>query len=85
MPDPVSWLVVESGWRAVDRGGADVGTVERVLGDTALDIFDGLTIRTGVLAKERYVPSERVTEIVEGEVRLDLAGDEVDRLDEYSD
>jgi hypothetical protein len=81
--DPVSWFVVERGWEVVASDGDKLGTVEEVLGDSSLDIFDGLAVATGVLGKPRYVPAELVAEIVEGSVRLSIAGDEFGRLDEY--
>jgi hypothetical protein len=81
--DPVSWFVVERGWEVVGSDGDKLGTVEEVLGDSSLDIFDGLAVATGVLGKPRYVPAELVAEIVEGSVRLSIAGDEFGRLDEY--
>jgi len=81
MPDPVSWLLMERGWRVVDREGGEVGVVDEVLGDENADIFDGLSVRGGALSEAQYVPSEHVAEIVEGSVRLDLTGDELDALD----
>jgi hypothetical protein len=81
--DPVSWFVVERGWAVVGSDGAKLGTVDEVLGDSSLDIFDGLAVASGVLGKPRYVPAELVAEIVEGSVRLSIAGDEFGRLDEY--
>lgn len=83
MADPVSWFVVERGWAVVGSDGDKLGTVEEVLGDSSLDIFDGLTVATRVLGKPRYVPAELVAEIVEGSIRLSIAGDEFGRLDEY--
>ena len=80
MADPVSWFVMERGWRVVDRDGQDIGTVEEILGDENADIFDGLSVRGGALADARYVPSEHVAEITEGAVRLDLASAEIDGL-----
>jgi hypothetical protein len=70
MADPVSWLLVEPGWRVVDADGGDVGRVEEVLGDTETDIFDGLQVSSGMLSRRRYVPAESIDEIVEGTVRL---------------
>jgi hypothetical protein len=81
--DPVSWFVVERGWAVVGSDGDKLGTIEEVLGDSSLDIFDGLTVATRVLGKPRYVPAELVAEIVEGSIRLSIAGDEFGRLDEY--
>ena len=69
---PVSWLVIEPGWSVVSADGEEIGKVEEVVGDTGEDIFNGLAVSTGLLGKPKYVPSERVAEIVEGEIRLDL-------------
>ena len=60
MPDPVSWFVVDRGWEVVGSDGSKLGTVEEVLGDTELDVFDGLSVATWLLGKPRYVPSELV-------------------------
>jgi hypothetical protein len=67
----------------VDSAGDSVGTVDEVLGDNDRDIFDGLAVSTGLVGKSTYVPAERVGEIREGEVRLELSADEVERLDPY--
>jgi len=80
MRTPVSWLVVEAGWKVTDRDGEDVGTVEQVLGEQERDIFDGLAVATALLGKARYVPAENVAAIYEGVVELDLSADEVSRL-----
>jgi uncharacterized protein YrrD len=72
MADPVSWLVIEKGWRVVGRNGAELGTVDEVIGDSDSDIFNGLAVSAGLLGRPRYVPAERVREIVEGRVTLDL-------------
>ncbi len=83
MADPVSWLVVEPGWKVVAADGEELGRVEEIVGDTGEDIFNGLAISTGLLGKPKYVPAERVTGIVEGEVRLDLPADAVEHLDDH--
>ena len=83
MSDPVSWLMIEKGWKVVDAQGDDVGRVEEVVGDTANDIFNGLAVSTGLLGKPRYVPAEQVGEITEGEVQLELAAEHVERLEEH--
>jgi hypothetical protein len=54
-----------------------------VLGDKDRDIFDGLAISTGLVGAPKYVPAERVGEITQGRVQLELSADEVDRLDPY--
>ena len=85
MPDPVSWFVIESGWSVVDADGREIGKVAEVTGDSDQDIFDGLSISHGVLRSTRYVPSEQVESIVEGQVTLKLRGDEVEQLQEFTE
>jgi uncharacterized protein YrrD len=82
-PDPVAWIVVERGWEVVSSDAEKVGTIDEVLGDQNADIFDGLAVASGLLKKPKYVPAERVGEIVEGRVTLELTKAEFDALDEY--
>jgi hypothetical protein len=70
MADPVSWYLIEPGWKVLAADGSEVGRVSEVTGDRQKDIFDGLTVTTGLLSKNRYVPSEEVAEITDGAVRL---------------
>jgi len=83
VPDPVSWFLIERGWKVVGSDGAELGTVEETLGDENADIFDGLAVATGLLGRPRYVPAERVGEIVEGEVHLTIDKAAFDQLGEY--
>jgi hypothetical protein len=83
VPDPVSWFLIERGWDVAGSDGDKLGTVEEVLGDSSLDIFDGLSVGSGILGKPRYVPAELVAEIVEGTVNLSIGADEFQRLDEH--
>ena len=85
MPEPVAWVMIEPGWRVVDAAGEEIGRVKEVTGDENVDIFDGLAIREGVLSKEKYVPSEHVAEIVEGEVRLAITGAQVEALESFTE
>ncbi len=85
MADPVSWLLIEPGWKVTSSDGSQVGKIEEVIGDSTNDIFNGLSVSTGLFAKPRYVPAEQVAEIVEGEVRLELDEAAVGRLDEYDE
>jgi hypothetical protein len=78
--DPVSWFLIERGWQVLGSDGSELGTVEETVGDSQLDIFDGLTVAPGLLSKARYVPAEQVDEIVEGTVKLSIGKDEFDRL-----
>jgi hypothetical protein len=81
--DPVSWLMIEPGWRVVAADGSEVGRVSEVIGDSGEDIFNGLAVATSAVARPRYVPAERADQIVEGEVRLSLSREEFDALEEY--
>lgn len=83
--DPVSWFVIERGWEVVDRDGKQLGHVEEVVGDSGKDIFNGLAVTAGLFRSTKYVPSERVAEIVDGRVQLTLSGDEFKRLDDHGD
>ena len=75
MADPVSWLLIEHGWKVHDQNGNEIGRVEEVIGDANVDIFDGLSVSTGILGRPRYVPAEAVVEIVEGTVTLTIDKD----------
>jgi hypothetical protein len=70
MPDPVAWTMIEPGWKVFDAAGEEIGHVAEVLGDLEADIFDGLNVTKGLLSGTEYVPSERVGQILEGEVHL---------------
>ena len=77
--------MIERGWVIRDADGGEIGQVHEVTGDENADIFDGLTIKHGVLSKDKYVPSEHVAEIREGEVVLDLSRDAVERLETFTE
>jgi hypothetical protein len=83
VPDPVSWFLVERGWKVVGADGTELGTVEETLGDENADIFDGVAVAIGLLGKPRYVPAELVGEILEGEVHLTIDGARFDHLGDY--
>jgi hypothetical protein len=76
--DPVSWLLIEPGWKVVDSAGEEIGTVASVDADEQKDIFSGLEVRTGLLGGTRYVASEHVARIVEGTIELDVTADALD-------
>lgn len=82
---PVSWLVIESGWTVVASDGSEVGKVDELVGDTGKDIFNGLAVTPGLLRKPRYLPSESVRTITEGRVEVDLDEGAFDRLHEHDD
>jgi hypothetical protein len=83
--DPVSWFLIEPGWKIVDANGEDVGSVDEIVGDSSDDIFNGLSVSTSLLGRPRYVPSEQVGAITEGQIRLTIGKEEIDRLGEYEE
>jgi hypothetical protein len=82
-PEPVSWFVIERGWKVQAADGREVGKVEETVGDSERDIFNGLTVATGLLGRPRYVAAEKVAEITAGHVRLALTAEQFEHLDEY--
>ena len=83
--DPVSWLVIEPGWKVVGRARVELGTVHEVIGDTGKDIFNGLAVSPGLLRSSKYVEAERVTSIVDGLVEVDLTEDGFEQLGDHGE
>ena len=83
--DPVSWFMIEPGWRVVDCDGDEAGTVAEVLGDTERDIFDGLALGLAVFSAPRYLAAEHVINIVDGFVQVDLTTPQIDKLEPYEE
>jgi hypothetical protein len=78
--DPVSWYLIERGWLVLSAEGERLGHVTALDAEPARDIFDGIEYRHAVLEHVRYVPSEHVEQIVEGEVTLSLTAEQAERL-----
>jgi hypothetical protein len=85
VPDPVAWQMIRRGWIVRDAEGEEVGRIGEVTGDENHDIFDGVTITRGIRARPRYVPSERVAAIRDGEVILDVPRSALDSLAEFTE
>jgi hypothetical protein len=83
--DPVSWFMIERGWKVVDSKGNEIGAVDEIVGDSSEDIFNGLSVSTSLLGKPRYVASEQVGTITEGCVWLKLSKEQVGRLGEFEE
>ena len=83
--DPVSWLLVEHGWKVVAADGTALGSVEEVIGDTGEDIFNGISVSPGLLRRPKYVPAEQVAEITEGEIRLAITKEQFEQLGEHDE
>jgi hypothetical protein len=80
---PVSWFLVEPGWKVEASDGKEVGIVDELLADEDADIFDGLAVSPGRLKRPRYVPAESVREISEGRIFLTISAAAFERLDEF--
>ena len=85
MSDPVSWFLIEPGWKVLDANGAEIGSVDEIVGDSSDDIFNGLSVSTSMLGRPRSVPSEQVGSITVGQIQLTITKDEVDALPEYEE
>ena len=85
MSDPVSWFLIEPGWKVLDSSGEEVGSVDEIVGDSSNDIFNGLSVSTSLLGRPRYVASEQVGSITDGHVHLTLTQEQVERLGEYEE
>ena len=85
MSDPVSWFLIEPGWKVMDASGEEIGSVDEIVGDSSDDIFNGLSVSTSLLGRPRYIPSEQVGSITEGRVQLTIGKEQVDKLSEYEE
>ena len=84
MADPVSWLMIETGWKVLAADGSEVGEINEIAGDDTEDIFNGLVVATSAFGQPRYVPAEQVAEITDdGVVHLSLTPEQVAGLGEY--
>ena len=83
--DPVSWKVVERGWRIVGSDGEEAGYVDEIVGDSNADIFSGIAMSEGLFKGRRLIPSEHIAEIVDGVVKLDIPAAQAEHLDEYEE
>ncbi|HET6380948.1 MAG TPA: hypothetical protein VFH63_07920 [candidate division Zixibacteria bacterium] len=81
--DPVAWNYVEPGTPIVGREGVRLGTVERMLGTEAEGIFHGIALDPAGGGPTRVIPANAVTSLTPSEVQVQVATDEVERLEEY--
>ncbi len=78
MGEPSSYLALAKGTPVLTATGTSIGTVEHVLQDDSLDLFDGIVVKTrdGL----RFVDANRVMHITTTEVATSVAADEVASL-----
>ncbi len=77
---PISYLVLEKGTPIVTATGARLGTVEHVLADESLDLFDGIAARTD--AGLRFVDANLVTTITTEQVDTSITDADAAHLPE---
>jgi hypothetical protein len=76
--DPISYMALQKGAKVLDSTGNEFGSVEHVLQDSSLDLFDGLAVTTrGGL---RFVDADRVETITSGAVHTTLSQGDIDEL-----
>lgn len=69
--EPISYLALKKGTAVLLASGQRLGTVEHVLADDSLDLFDGLVVR--VERGVRFVDASRVGTITEESVETTLS------------
>ena len=76
--DPISYEVLTKGTPVVTSTGTAIGTVEHVLADDSLDLFDGIVVKTkdGL----RFVTADQVGLITVGAVNTKVADADVANL-----
>jgi sporulation protein YlmC with PRC-barrel domain len=78
---PISYQALKNGTEVFDRDGKRVGVVQRVVADTATDIFKELIIDTKLgPGGLKVVDPADVEDIFERAVHLKLSAQEVDAL-----
>jgi hypothetical protein len=80
-----SYLTLDEGTEVFSSDGESVGTVEHVLADANVDVFDGLVIDTRLgPGGHRFVDAPQVAGIYERGVVLTIGAREAERLHEPS-
>lgn len=76
--DPISYLALDRGTPVLTDSGTEIGPVEHVLQDDALDFFDGIVVTTA--SGIRFVDSDRIGRITAGGVHTTLTDEEAAHL-----
>jgi hypothetical protein len=73
---PIAYLALNEGIPVYDRRGERIGVVERVVGDEAADIFEGVIIHTLPLpGRHLFADVDQIDELRERGVRLSVDRD----------
>jgi hypothetical protein len=76
--EPISYLVLKKGTALLTSSGQTLGTVEHVLSDESLDLFDGIVVKTA--QGPRFVDASQIGTITEASVQTNLTDDEAAQL-----
>jgi hypothetical protein len=81
----VAWSAAEPETAVVAADGAEIGRLEKVLGDEEEDIFHGIAMRRAGDGETVEVPAVRVKKMTGQHVVTDLSTDEVESLGAYEE
>ncbi|WP_308466586.1 hypothetical protein [Rathayibacter soli] len=71
--DPIAYTALTKGTRVDSASGSKLGTVEHVLADAELDLFDGIVLRTG--SGLRFVDARQIETITTAVVHTTITDD----------
>ncbi|HET7264194.1 MAG TPA: hypothetical protein VFL28_05950 [bacterium] len=83
--EEVSWRLIQPGVAVLAADGTPVGRVTHVLGDPALDIFDGVGFRHHLWTANRMARASMVARITEKAITLRISAPEAEHLPAYQD
>lgn len=78
---PVAWTAVRENLPVLARDGIEFGVVAEMAG--AEDIFHGVVVRSGPTGQDVMIPAERVGEITNKHLTVDMSPDEIRALPPY--
>ncbi|MCU1468853.1 MAG: hypothetical protein JWQ39_2 [Glaciihabitans sp.] len=76
--DPIAYSALPNGAKVLSSSGNEIGIVEHVLQDSALDLFDGLVVKTS--EGLRFVDARQVGTITAAAVQTTITDDQVASL-----
>ncbi|HEY1356429.1 MAG TPA: hypothetical protein VGF09_08935 [Solirubrobacterales bacterium] len=83
--EPSSYLALQPGVAVYSSDGEKLGSVEHVLADPDVDVFDGIVLDTSVLpGGHRFADAPQVEEVYDRGVVLKINAAEAERLPEPS-
>ena len=77
--EPISYMALQPGTPVVSSSGTEFGTVEHVLQEPDLDLFDGIVVKTHHHG-HRFVDRDQITDMTTTAVHSSITDDEVDSL-----